>query len=128
MELVEKLDDLRSRYPECRTLAFADISTGMILCTSAEGKLRQEKLDSLCGTAVEMLSGSIAKHIGGAFPAQEDSGVYQAIIVEPAEIGIFLKSTINPADALCCVCLPAIKLGAFIEDARNNLAEFGADA
>ncbi len=127
MELAEKLDDLRLKFPGCRTLAFADISTGMVLCASAADHLRQEHLDSLCSTAAEMLNGSIAKPVCDAFADNENTGIFQAIIIEPTEIGIFLKSRHNPADALCCVCAPTIELGAFLQDARENLSRFGQD-
>ena len=127
MTLTEKLDELRLKHPGCRTLAFADISTSTILYASAEEHLRQEHLDSLCGTAMEMLNGGIATHVRGVFSGHEDSDVYQAIIIEVAEVGVFLKSTTNPADALCCVCSLSIDLGRFVQNARESLTQLGQD-
>ena len=127
MNLAEKLDGLRLKYPECKTLAFADVSTGMVLYASADESLKQEQLDSLCGTAVEMLSGSIAMRVGEAISEQSSTGIFQAIIIERDEVGIFLKSMSNPVDALCCVCTSDIALGAFIKEARDNLAGAGAE-
>ncbi len=127
MKLAEKLDQLRQKFPECQTLAFADISTGMVLCSSAAETSRQEYLDSLCDVAVDMLNRDSAKRVNDAFAREDDAGIYQAIIIETAEIGVFLKSTNNPSEALCGVCTPGIELEAFIQGARENLDEFGGD-
>ena len=127
MNIAERLDSMRKAFPAFSTLAYADISTGMILYASAESELRQEHLDALCATAVEMLQGAAATQVAQALGAEDAGDIHEAIIMEPGEIGIFLKSTCNPADALCCVGRPSIDLAAFRSLARDHLDAIGED-
>ena len=124
MRLSEKLDELREKFPACQVLAFADNSTGMVLCSSSAEKLRQERLDALCDRAIEALGGDAATCVRAAVK-QLEGGIFKAITIEPAEVGIFLKSKTNPDDVLCCVCSPAVALEEFISSAYENLTLFG---
>lgn len=126
MSIARTLDSLRQAFPECRTVAYADISTSMILSTSSDDALRQEHLDALCETAVDMLDGTGAPPLADLL-GKGDGGVFQVIVMDPAEVGIFLKSTTTPTDALCCLCSPRIDTGSFIPHARRYLEEIGVD-
>ncbi|WP_073200706.1 hypothetical protein [Roseovarius marisflavi] len=90
-------------------------------------ELRQEHLNSLCKTAVDILGGQSSSHLCSVLGGGGDTDIFQVIIIEPTEVGIFLKSTTSPTDALCCVCSPSIKLQAFIAGARHHLDEIGQD-
>jgi hypothetical protein len=125
MNVVERLDCVRQEFPECQMVAYADISTNMILSTSATMELRQEHLDSLCDTAVDMLRGQSSSHLRAALGGCDDTGIFQVIIVEPTEINVFLRSTTSSIEALFCICTPLINLDKFIARVRNHLDEIG---
>lgn len=127
MNLAEKLDCVRQEFPECRMVAYADISTNMILSTSSAMELRQEHLDSLCDIAVDMLCGQSSSHLRGALGGSSDADVFQVIIIEPTEVNVFLRSTTSPMEALCCVCSPLINLGKFIAGGRLHLDKIGME-
>lgn len=129
MNIASTLEKIRRDFPACETLAYADISTNNVLSSSAETTLRQEHLNDLCNTAVDMLTGPSAAQVARVWEEGQTASpdVYQAIIVEAAEVGIFLRSASNPTDALCCVCQPSIDIPAFIATARQRLEEIGED-
>ncbi len=130
MNISESLTALRHKFSDCMTVAFADISTGMVLSSSSQDHLNQEHLDALCATATDMLSGDTARRISTVF--DDASDVQQAIIFEATEIGIFLKSAHGSSDALCCACRPSIDLAEFLRHAHQHFCDlekqFGAVA
>lgn len=123
MTITESLDALRGEFSDCLTVAFADISTGMVLSASSQQHLNQEHLDALCLTAAEMLSGDTAQRISSVLGVEADAGIRQAIIFEVSEVGIFLKSANSSVDALCCACLPNIDLPMFLSAAQDKFDE-----
>lgn len=129
MNIASTLEEIRRDFPACGTLAYADISTNNVLSSSADTPLKQEHLNDLCNTAVDMLAGPSAAQVARVWEDAQSTppDVYQAIIVEAAEVGIFLRSASNPTDALCCVCHPSIDIPGFIAVARQRLEEIGDD-
>lgn len=127
MNIVERLDCVRQEFPECQIVAYADLSTNMILSTSTAMELRQEYVESLCDSAVDALGGQSSLPLQGALGEGGDADVFQVIIIDPTEVHIFLRSTTSPMDALCCVCSPLINLGAFLTGARLQLDEIGRE-
>jgi len=125
MNITERLDCVRQEFPECQLLAYADISTNMILSTSGAMELRQEHLDSLCDIAVDVLGGQSSSHLRSLLEGRSGATVFQVIIIEPTEVHVFLRSTASLKEALCCVCSPLINLGEFISGARLHLDEIG---
>lgn len=123
MDVTESLDALRGKFADCLTVAFADISTGMVLASSSQDQLNQEHLDALCATATEMLTGKTASRISTVLAQGEPSDIQQAVIYESMEIGVFLKSARTPTDALCCACRPGIGLAEFLEQAHRHFSD-----
>ncbi len=130
MSISERLKSMRLAYPECVTIAFADISTQTVLASSHRMGHRQEHLNDLCATAVEMFATPPAQELvqlleleGGPEPS-----LHQVVIREVDEVGIFLKSLSNPTDAMCCVCGPNIDIASFMAAARSQLEEIGTDS
>lgn len=122
MDISESLEALRGKFPDCMTVAFADISTGMVLASSSQEHLNQEHLDALCATAADMLSGETAQRVSTVF--EGDAPIQHAIIFERAEVGLFLKSLHAPNEVLCCACGSGIDLVAFLRHARHHFADF----
>lgn len=115
MRQAEKFEQILEQFAPCQIVAFADMSTGTVLYSKARTTVRQEKLDALCRTAAETLEGEAANRVVRAVSDVADTGVHQAIIIEPGEIGFFLRPATDATEALCCVCTPEVRLGEFIQ-------------
>jgi len=60
----DDLDALHSKFPACETLAFADLSTKMILVTNTDSPHQRETLDTLCAEAALTLGPADTPAIG----------------------------------------------------------------
>ncbi|MBM7067981.1 hypothetical protein [Actibacterium sp. 188UL27-1] len=112
----DELDSLRSAFPDCQTVAFADLSSRMILKTSSAQKTPQELMDRLCEEAV-----SIFGDIGSNLSLSDDTDAAQAVVFTSTSLKIFLRGAQEPADILCCVCSPSIDVDSFLRHAQPAL-------
>lgn len=110
----DDLDALHSKFPSCETLAFADLSTNMILVTNTESPQQREALDTLCAEAALTL-GSVDN------PSIGDTTSDAAFIATKDQIKIFLRAENEPSDVLCCICGPDLDIPAFLSEARPCL-------
>lgn len=112
--VVNELDTLRETNRGCQTLAFADLSTQMILVTDTESNLPREALDALCSQAAFML-GAKGKIAIGAKPGTT------AVLANKSSVHVFLRALDEPNDVLCCVCAPNVDVGKFVANATECL-------
>ena len=110
--VVNELDALRDKFDGCRTLAFADLSTQMILVTDSSSDLRREALDALCYEAA-LLLGAKGK------PAIGNRPVNIAAVADRSATRVFVRATQNTNDVLCCICGPKVDATAFVAQARQ---------
>ena len=110
----DDLDALHSKFPACETLAFADLSTKMILVTNTDSPHQREALDTLCAEAALTLGPA-------GNPAIGDSPSDAAFIATRDQIKIFLRAESEPTDVLCCICQPDLDIPAFLSEARPCL-------
>jgi hypothetical protein len=112
--VVDELDALRDTNEGCRTIAFSDLSTQMILVTDSGSNLRREALDALCAEAIVTLGmgdkPTLGTQVGTA-----------AIVANKGATRIFVRGAAEPNDVLCCVCTPEVDVVAFLADARSCL-------
>ena len=125
MTVTDALDDLRSNIAGCDLVAYADLSSSMVLTVSAATKHRQEELDQLSQIAVCVLDGAIAE---GGLPivGEEDTAVHVAMALDATSARLFLRSPGTPTEALICVCAPSSDLSSAIAlgtAALESLAE-----
>ncbi|MCK0095854.1 hypothetical protein MWU60_09780 [Yoonia sp. F2084L] len=106
-----ELDALRNKFSGCRALAFADLSTKMILITDSDSNLRREALDALCGEAT-VLFGAKGK------PALGERQSNAACVASPSAFRAFVRAADEPNDVLCCICDPKVDAAAFVTEAR----------
>ena len=85
----EDLDLLQRQFPDCTTLAFADIGAGMVLVTNSDAALEQHALNRLCAEAAATLAAQ-----GGLSPQA-------AMICTADEIRVILRALIS-GKASCC--------------------------
>lgn len=119
--VADELDTLHEKFEACEMLAFADLSTQMILVTNTETSYRREKLDMLCAEATLML-GSKKKRAFGDAPSDA------AFVAGKDQLRIFLRAAGEPTDVLCCVCSPDIDVTTFLADARPCLDKISSGA
>ena len=110
----DDLDALHSKFPACETLAFADLSTNMILVTNTDSPHQREALDTLCAEAALTLGPAGSPAIG-------ESPSDAAFIATKDQIKIFLRAETEPSDVLCCICAPDLDIPAFLSEARPCL-------
>ncbi|MEO1178965.1 MAG: hypothetical protein AAFV87_17935 [Pseudomonadota bacterium] len=93
----DELHALRERLEGCRLVAYADLSTRMVLQVSAEPKPRREEIDALCDLAAQCLD---APSLRAFF---EDEAPYTALLTAGDEVQFFVRSLSDPADALILI-------------------------
>lgn len=108
--VVDDLDALRERFEGCTALAFADLSTKMILVTDSSSNLRREVLDALCEEAALLLGAS-------GTPALADKPIDLASVATTSQFRLFLRAEHEPNDVLCCICGPKMDADSFVAEA-----------
>ena len=125
MSVAEILDGCRAAIPDCQLVAFIDLDASMVLSVSSQAKQRQERLDTLGASASKLLpmpDDDLARCLadGGK------SAPPIAIVLSMAETTVFVRSTTEPREALCCCGSPSTPLDAMIKTASSVLADISA--
>ena len=116
MGVPESLGAVVKAFPQARLVAFADLSSRMILSSSGSLGATQEYLDKLCDQARSSFDDPLFSLSVEAFGEP-----HAAIVMGPEALRVFLRSDTEPADALCCICDHAIDLPAFVTKIRDTL-------
>lgn len=103
-------------FPEARLVAFADLSSRMILASSGTLSTTQEYLDALCDQARVSFSDPLLALSVEAFGEPQT-----AVVLGSETVRVFLRSDSEPSDAMCCICDHSIDLGAFVAKIRDTL-------
>lgn len=117
MKISDDLDALRSSVTGCHTVAYADISSGLVLSVSAARRRKQEEMDRLSARAREYLDAPVPP---GLDPAAT------AIDLAPDSTTVFLRSPAEPLEVLCCVGSSAMDVGQLLAAARDTMGRLGA--
>jgi hypothetical protein len=112
----ESLGAVVKAYPQARLVAYADLSSRMILSSTGTLKRTQEDLDRLCNQARTSFDDPLFSLSVEAFGEP-----HAAIVMGVDSVRVFLRSEAEPADALCCICDPSIDLPAFVAKIRETL-------
>lgn len=119
MDVTKELDAVRTEVSGCDLVAFADLSSGMVLCTSADQRPAQEDLEALCDAATASLDGELA---GGASAMVEaDGDINIAMTFHPGAAHVFLRSQSERNEALCCVCAANVDIAKIVDCGRSAL-------
>ena len=100
MGVSEHLNAIRRDVPACRMVAFADLSANLVLESSAEQRLPQERLDALCTRARSLFG----PHITGPAEALVAGPVARAVTSFAEGLLVIVRSAADPNEALICVC------------------------
>ena len=116
MGVIESLAALVKGNPQARLVAFADLSSSMILASQGPQTVTQEHLERLCKEARSSFDDPLFALTLEAFGEPK-----AALLLCEDEVKIFMRSETEPADALCCVCDHGIDLAGFVEKVRETL-------
>ena len=105
MTVDEALETLRSEIPGCTLVAFADLSSRLVLSSSSVSQPAREEVDALSDAVYQALDGALAE---GAQPMWNDEAAKpgMAMLLTSSEARVVLRSTTAANEALICVCEP----------------------
>ncbi|MEM6887955.1 MAG: hypothetical protein AAF636_07415 [Pseudomonadota bacterium] len=112
-QFLQRLSDLREAHDHCVVVALVDLSTELILSSSTQDKLAQEKLDRLCQSAARAF---------GTVPASV------AVECGSHRTSIFVRSADYADEALCFLGNPDMDLRRVMAAAHSFLEETADDA
>lgn len=121
MTVSEALDTLRSEVSGCTLAAFADLSSRLVLSSSAASKPMQDELDKLSTAAAEALDGALADGTASVWNEDGTEKPDTAMMITGQEARVFLRSPDNVAEALVCVCAPDSDIAAVLTSGREAL-------
>jgi hypothetical protein len=110
-------------FPQTRVVAFADLSSSMILASQGKDDVTQEYLDRLCQQARSSFDDPLFSLSVEAFGEP-----HAAVIIGPDSVRVFLRSETEPADALCCICDHSIDLPGFVAKIQDTLHKISSGA
>ena len=118
--VVDELDKLVEAHEGCTTVAFADLSTRMVLVTNSLSTMPREVLDRICVQAAVTL-GDAGKTTLGEMPAS------MALAADKSSVHLFLRATDEPSDVLCCVCSTDVDFDKIVAQAQACLRRISAN-
>lgn len=121
MGVIESLGAVVKAYPQARAVAFADLSSNMILASQGRDDVTQEHLDRLCKQARASFDDPLFSLSVEAFGEPHAS-----VVMGSDSVRVFLRSESEPADALCCICDHGIDLAEFVSKIRETLEHITA--
>lgn len=116
MSVADSLEAVIAAFPQTRVVAFADLSSRMILASQGRDDVNQEHLDRLCQQARSSFDDPLF-----ALSVEAFGEPHGAMVVGPDSVRVFLRSETEPADALCCICDHSIDLAGFVAKIRETL-------
>lgn len=120
MDITAELDALRTELQGCSLVAFTDLNSQLVLCSSAASQPLQEELNALSASAQLALDGAFAEGAAPVWGGENAAEV--AMLMTGDEIRMFFRSPGNSSEALICVCSASTDLDAAATEARAGLA------
>jgi hypothetical protein len=123
MDVTEILDKLRVDLSGCDLVAYADLSSGMVLCTSSAVKRPQEDIDALSIVASAVMKGPLVE---GAASLLADGTPELAIAASASDLRVYLRAAPTSEEILMCVCAPDADVANAVSLGRDALAQIAA--
>ncbi|MEO1537304.1 MAG: hypothetical protein AAFR73_06200 [Pseudomonadota bacterium] len=119
MDITAELDAMRADVQGCALVAYADLSSQLVLCTSAASKPAQEEMNALSQAAQLALDGAYAESAAPVWGSTARAEL--SVLMTGAEARLFMRAPENPSEALMCVCAADADLEAVVGQARAAL-------
>lgn len=126
MTVNEELETLRADRPGCDLVGYADLGSGMVLTSVGRNSRPRELMDALAAEAVALLDGASLPGLVDLLSPDADR-LDEAVVMAPDRAHVFVRSPVEPGEAIVVVCTPATPLDALISDARGLLRRFGTE-
>ncbi len=123
MDITAELDAMRAELQGCALVAYTDLSSQLVLCTSAASNPVQEEMNALSQAAGLALNGAFAESAAPSWGGEPPPQV--AVLMTGSEARLFLRSPANPSEALVAVCAPDTDLDAAVTHAQSTLDRIG---
>lgn len=123
MDVALALEEMRSEVAGCDLIAFADLSSQMVLCTSSATKRAQEEIDALTGVASVTLKGALAE---GAQALTGDEPA-TAVTMTRNDVHVYMRNPAAANEALICVCAPDADIGKVVDCGHAMLGRMVAE-
>lgn len=127
MDVSEALDAMRSELSGCSLVAYADLKSRLVLCTSAVTNPAQEQLDALSGAAVLALDGALAEGAAGLW-TDADASANMAMLLTNSEARVFMRSPVEASEALICICSPDSDLDTVVDCGQATISRILSQA
>ncbi len=121
MNVTAELDAMRSGLSGCSLVAFTDLSSQLVLCSSAASRPVQEELNSLSSAANLALDGTVAQSAAPIWNDGDEAQAETAVLLTGSEVRVFIRSPRKPNEALVCVCAPDIELDLVVDSGQSTL-------
>lgn len=126
MKIGDRLEDFRTRFSECTIVAFADVSTRMVLAASTQSKTTQEALDRLCQRAVDRLNSEDASSIALALSEASPQITYALELANPA-VECYVRSPLSEEEVVCLHLTHIQDIRAMAAAAQDMLRKIGME-
>jgi len=123
MDVAKALDDMRDAVDGCDLVAFADLSSQMVLRASSATKRGQEEIDALTDAALIALAGPIAEGaaaLTGGAPAT-------AVTMTQSDVHVYLRSLTGRSEALIAICAANTDVSKIVDHGRETLDRIVAE-
>ncbi|MCV3273124.1 hypothetical protein [Roseobacter sinensis] len=127
MAVQDRLDDLRARFPGCRIVAFADLSTGLVFAASTAERVGQERLDALCADATQQLD-SAATQAVSEHVFQTQLAPAGSISIGSQVVTCVVSLPDRGAEALCMTCDRTVRVVELMRAAADVLSDLCEEA
>lgn len=124
MDVAKVLDDMREEVTGCGLVAFADLSSQMVLRASSAKKRGQEEIDALTDAALQVLGGPLAEGAASLI----GRGPATAVVMSNDAINVFLRTPKAANEALIAVCAPDTDVRKIVDCGRKTLDRIVAEA
>jgi len=118
MRIDEDLKAIKGSADGCSLVALGDLQTRLVLRFVAEERLTQERLNHMCAEASRAFRSAAALYQG---VASETSTHDNAMIVTPEAYEVFIRSSQNTTDVICCSCKDRRTADHLVTQARKLL-------
>jgi hypothetical protein len=127
MTILTQLDDLRSAFPRCVAVGLVDVSSGIVLCVSTTTKRPQEQLDALCAVAAQLFNSPAAEGFSKALDSDDTTALHQGVVIADTDTCLFVRSPVDPMEAMFCLCEPEIDVDGALKAARTTLNKIATE-